>query len=111
MRERLGVRTKLVALAAVAAAIGVAATTVASRSHSQQHAGVRAAPVVTTMSRAAEPRRAPRQHVQHAFRPPVTRVRAVRGLPPTGFGLGALAALAFVAVAAGLLFRLLAAEL
>jgi hypothetical protein len=106
--ERLGVRTKLVALAIVAAAIGTAAATLASGSHSRPAARARSAPVVMGVVPSARPLHAPRQHV---FRPPVVRVRAAAALPPTGFGLGPVVAVALAVVAAGLLFRRLAAEL
>ena len=108
MGERLAVRTKVIALALVAAGIGAAAATVASGSHSGSRAHPRAAPKVVLVVRHGERRPVARLHV---FRPPAVGVRAARALPPTGFGLGSVAALALAVVAAGLLFRQVAAEL
>jgi hypothetical protein len=101
------VRRKLIVLGIVAASIGAAAA-VASGSHSQPRAHVRVAPAVMRPLPRAVPRRSA---VRHVFKPPVVEVRAVKVLPPTGFGLGSVAALALALVAAGLLFRQLAAGL
>jgi hypothetical protein len=101
-------RYKLIALAIVAAAIGIVAATVAAGSHSNAK---RQAQTASKVMRVV-PRRAA-AHVQ-VFKPPTVRahrpaVQVRAELPATGFDLSAVAALALAAVAAGLLLRLLAA--
>ncbi len=107
MGERLTVRTKLITLAALAAGIGAAAATLASGPALRANERARAQPRVVKVFRVVGPAAVTRQHV---FRPPVVRTRVARALPPTGLDLGVVVAVALALVAAGVLFRFVAAD-